>query len=349
MVQVSDDVMRGMGFSLDSSNPKLSARFHSLNLYELRGYVFPEKPVCVRNGTVGETTFAFAIGYLANELSRELVADNLFPDEQAWRDERKAEPPYVLVHLGPTAEYMGTSEWVKEDGAQLITYDSFASAKEELTSIEEYVLPSLIASLSCEFSSDNHHGRIKPVLREVFGKTAGGVTVHDIRIRLNANLSALMHQPTAFVDQAADRTVKLAKRIRPKVSRFLHLAHQETDSLKQFLYFFLSIEIETHASFASIDHSANISRLLTTESRIQSTSADFFEAQRKHWTNLYDRFAWCAICVWTRITDEDVTEFKRLKKIRDDIAHGSISAPDIAAVSAAEKLALKLQRYGSRP
>jgi hypothetical protein len=348
MVQFSDDMVRGMGFRPRSAEDTISARFHSLNLYELRGHVFPNEPICVRSGTVGETTFKFAIGYVANQLCQALVKDDLFPDEAAWKHEHKSEPPYVLVHLGPTAEHTRTPEWLQEEGAEIVTYNSFASAKEELVQIESNVLSSLIASLFCEFSSEHQNAGFKFVLREVFGETAGGVTVRDIRFQLNANLSASMHQPTAFVEQAADRAARLAGRIHPKVSRFLHLAHQETDLLKQFLYFFLSIEIETHASFSSIDHSASIFQLLKTEARVQNTSVDLFEAQHKRLTTLFDRFSWCAMCIWTHITDDDVIEFKRLKKIRDEIAHGSISTPAQEAVLAAEKLALKLQRRGNR-
>jgi hypothetical protein len=80
------------------------------------------------------------------------------------------------------------------------------------------------------------------------------------------------------------------------------------------------------------------------EDRIRATSTSFFEAQRERWKNILDRFVWCTHCVWTTITDADVSKFKRIKRIRDKIAHGVMAAPPAEAVRLAEELALKLQR-----
>lgn len=119
------------------------------------------------------------------------------------------------------------------------------------------------------------------------------------------------------------------------------LSHR--DLLKKFLYFFLAIEIETHATFKRIDHVANLSTLITAPDRVAASTQDFFDGQRQRWINLRDRFLWCVLCVWTHLSDADVEEFGRLKSVRDDIAHGSIATPPHSAVIGAEQLAAKLQ------
>lgn len=50
-----------------------------------------------------------------------------------------------------------------------------------------------------------------------------------------------------------------------------------------------------------------------------------------------------SICAWPGISDMHVEEFARLKKVRDDIAHGSIHGPPDEAVGAVERLAVALQ------
>ena len=66
------------------------------------------------------------------------------------------------------------------------------------------------------------------------------------------------------------------------------------------------------------------------------------ERHTENMRNLRDRFAWCALCSWTSIGDSDVTEFKRLKDVRDAIAHGSVDVPASDAVRAIEALTIKI-------
>jgi hypothetical protein len=46
--------------------------------------------------------------------------------------------------------------------------------------------------------------------------------------------------------------------------------------------------------------------------------------------------------VWKHLNVDDIREFQRLKKIRDDIAHGNIAEPAPGSALAAERLATKL-------
>ena len=65
----------------------------------------------------------------------------------------------------------------------------------------------------------------------------------------------------------------LTTTLNPKASRFFALGLAEEDQLKRFLYFFLALEVETHATFGRIDHAANLARLLNDKTaRTQSTT-----------------------------------------------------------------------------
>lgn len=134
----------------------------------------------------------------------------------------------------------------------------------------------------------------------------------------------------------------LSTRLNVKVSRFFNLALFEEDDLKRFLYFFLALEVQTHLAFRAVDHSVHIGSLVPQASVAGRSAAALLERHTENMKNLRDRFVWCALCSWTSVTDSDVTEFKRLKDIRDSIAHGSIDAPPSEAVRAIKALTIKV-------
>jgi hypothetical protein len=178
----------------------------------------------------------------------------------------------------------------------------------------------------------------------VFGFTPTGSVVHDVRIEFNASGYVSRGKSKEALMDLATRAISLAADFNPKAAMFIQLALQEDDLLKRFLYFFLSIEVETHSAFSTIDHSANISRIVNSDGRVPISTFDLFKKQNANLKSLSDKFVWCALCVWVHLIDADIDEFNRLKKFRNDIAHGSISEPPPEAVIAIEKLAIKLHR-----
>jgi hypothetical protein len=332
-----------MGFRRIAEGEQIVAAFHSLHVYEVQGFTVNDHTLVSTRAEVSGAACSIAVGSSVNELAKALVADNFADDEEAWAKEHRCTPPYVVVHFGPTVQHSCAEGHVKEEQSGLATFDAFPLAKEELRSIENKVLPSLITALNCVFSSPESHARFRAVDRTVFGLTPEGATLHDLRFEFKASGYVSRALATDALEAAIGRTTSLAAAINPKVSRFFHLALEEDDLLKRFLYFFLSIEIETHATFSALDHSAHIAKMLDGQERLRATSIAFFEGQRERWTTLRARFIWCALCAWTHVTALDIDEFIRLKKIRDDIAHGSIAAPPAESVGAVERLAAKLQ------
>ena len=342
-LMLSEELMRNMGFQPISASEPIEASFHSLHVYAVKGITIQEGTVLTARDSVSGAPFAFAVGSSVNALCQSLLNDDLADDEVEWAKEHSVGPPYAIVHIGSTVPYSAKSGHVKVEGTGLTTFDAFSSAKVELATLEAQVLPSVITALHCAFSSEEHRVQFNHVVREVFGFTHSQTLVHDIRMLLSATVEVSQSLADEDLRNTVARAANLAASVNPKVSRFFRLASEEQDRLKRFLYFFLSIEIETHQTFRTIDRTVQVARIINSEDRVRLTSLAFFEAQHERWTSLADRFVWCAICVWPQISDSDVTGFKRLKKIRNDIAHGSLAEPSEESVRAVQRLAMKLQ------
>jgi len=167
--------------------------------------------------------------------------------------------------------------------------------------------------------------------------------VCDFGVELRGDLRVSQPVPLPDLQGLLDRAISLATRMNPKVSRFYSLGLNESDPLKRFLYLFLTIERQTHATFKAIDHGVRMAELARVPPRVNSVGTSFFEAQSEKWRSLQERFIWCALTVWTHLTDVDVENFTKVKKVRDQIAHGEIAAPPPEAVQLVERVAGKLQ------
>lgn len=341
-ISVSDHVLEAMGLSLLPQGQRPAAEFHALHVYAVRGFTLDAKSLGMISGTVAGESYTLSVGCSVNALCRQLVQDDYADSEEDWQKEHKCNPPYLLVHLGPTGRHESTGSHAKEEGRTITTYDSFPAARDELKVAGDKVLPPLLSALACSFSSQNQSVRFLPTDRTFFGITPDNRTILDFRLGASGTAYVSSRLESTQIKDRLAAGVSIASAMNQKVARFFQLALDEEDPLKKFLYFFLAIEIETHATFAKIDHATSLSRLVVAPSRVASAAQDFFDGQRQRLTNLRDRFVWCVLCVWTHLSDADVEEFKRLKTVRDDIAHGSIATPPYSAVAGAEKLAAKL-------
>ena len=342
-MMLSDAVLERVGLRPLPPGQAISGVFHTLHAYEVRGFAVETQSINPISGVVAGCPYVLSVGSSINAICRQLVRDDFADSEEEWQKEHKCTPPYLVVHLGPTGEHQWDGSLAKEDDRVITTYESFQTARAELSEMADKVLPPLLSALACSFSSHNQPVRFLPTDRAFFGITSDNRIILDFRMvaKMSAYVSSKLEP--AEIEERLSAGVGLAGAMNPKVARFFQLALDEEDPMKKFLYFFLAIEIETHAAFSRIDHATYLSKLISAPSRAASATRDFFEGQRQKWTNLRDRFVWCVLCAWPHLSDSDVEEFKCLKKIRDDIAHGTIAAPPPSAVIAAEKLAAKLQ------
>jgi hypothetical protein len=333
-----------MGFKPIPDGTAIRARFHAVHVLTIQGVTLDASTIAKVQGTVQGTSYSLAVGSNLNAIARLLLDEDYVDDEAAWAETHACAPPYALLHLGPTGLHHCQSGHAQEHEGAILTYDAFSSAKQELRDAADRVLPSVITGLASALWSPQHPVRVVTAAATVFGRTDTGSTLHDIRLTLSATLAVASRLESQTLTDRVSRATDLASAINPKVARFYRLGVEEKDPLKQFLYFFLAIEVTTHATFASIDHSSAFGSLVVADERTRDLVLPFLEEQRLQWKTLRQRFVWCVACRWTHLSRADVDEFLRLKGVRDAIAHGVIASPSGPDVLAVARLATLLQQ-----
>lgn len=332
-----------MGYRRRRDDELLSAAFTCVYAFEVQGVSSSPGLLIEANGSVGGVDYRLAFSETLNAAARRVASDDFADDEPAWVAERKCSPPYLVIHIGPTTTHAMTGDFLKEESFGLQTYDAFIPARRELREMEAKVIPSLLSAMSCTFGTLQNPVRFRELERAVSGKTTDGKTVFDFGLEFRAELRVGQAVPAPNLQDLIKQATDLATRMSPKVSHFYHLALKEDDPLKRFLYLFLTIERQTHAAFKSTDHGAHMAGLIRTPERVKATGTSFFGTQHERWKSLQERFVWCALTVWTHLTDDDVDNFAKVKKVRDQIAHGEIAMPPAEAVALVERVAAKLQ------
>lgn len=246
-----------------------------------------------------------------------------------------------MLHFGPTSEHQATQAYAKWHGSEILTYDALPAAKAELRTLEAASLPSIEMALACTFNARGNAVAFVPIARTVYGLTSIGTTVHDMRLTGSAHVRVSTPLATGELQTALLAAGRLAALLDQRVARFFQLGAHDNDDLKKFLYYFLALEIEVHRTFGSLPKAQHLACSVSAESRVGVSIARLLE-NRDNWTNLADRFVWCVASVWTHLADDDVDEFKRLKYVRDGIAHGRIARPERADVQAVERLVQRL-------
>jgi hypothetical protein len=344
-MQFSSYALQRMGYRPISDGEIVAGVFHSLNVYQIRGITTDTRGLGPHLGQVDGISYKVSSGSSMNAVCQELLGQDFAKDEDDWQKFRNCTPPYLAVIFGPTQEYDANGRnYIKRSDDEIETYDSFHEAKAELKRQEEIVLPRLLPALSCGFSLVDQPVRFLPVERAVAGKTREGKTIYDMRITGSMTGYASRRVDDGEIKAGLADAIRLAGKLNAKVARFYHLALYEDDLVKKFLYFFLAIDIETHAAFTAIDQSQMLSDILTPPTRATGSVKHLFDEQRKNWRAVKDRFVWCVVCAWPGLSDSDVDEFTKIKEVRDRIAHGRISVPPEWAVASAERLAAKLQQ-----
>lgn len=344
-LKFSTAAMQAMGFREFAEDEALVASFSSLTVYEVRGIDLCAGSKHTLGSSVANTAYRLTLSTSINEGCFALLGDIFAEDEDEWKKEKKCQGPFVLLLVGPTAEHTckGGHVMVEGDGS-LTTYDCFAEAGRNLALLESKVVAPVVSALTCILNDEDQHVALRKIERVSFGRSGSGAVVHDIRMDLRAEGHTAYKLPQLALAEKLQAVATLAGAINQKASRFFALGLAEEDQLKRFLYFFLALEIETHAVFVRIDHAEGLKKMLDGASARSLLTTQLLCTQVHHLKNLYDRFVWCAACVWIKLDEDDVAKFKVLKRARDDIAHGSASEPPPGFARDAELLAHKVLR-----
>ena len=339
----SDDLLQAMGFCELLEAGDMSVPFVSLTVYEARGVALAQAAMEVSTGVVAGVAYRLAIGTSVNEACIALNADVFTENEEEWRKEKKSAGPFVLVQLGPTDEFQCSSGRAKtEQDGSVTTLDCFPGVRAELARLELRALPQIVTALTCVLNEEAQYVALRKIERACVGRTTAGIVVHDIRFEFRGEMFSSYNLASPQLAEKLDVAKNLTLELNPKASRFFALGLAEEDQLKRFLYFFLAIEVETHAVFGRIDHIAAIKSLFDGAPVLGESAAKLLLAQVDGLRNLYDRFVWCASCAWPKLDESDLVQFKALKGARDDIAHGSASEPPPGFARQVERLAHKV-------
>ncbi len=337
--------LEAMGFRDLIDRGSLTASFMSVTVYEIRGITLPENFAYARESRVAGASYRIAVSNNVNVGSQCLIGDDFVESESEWLKEVKAAGPFVLIAVGPT-DFIEceAGRMMRMPDNSITTYDSFPSLRETLKSLEDRVLPSLVATLTLALNEPDRYVALRKLARASAGRTPDGTTIHDIRLDVRAELTVSRPLGDARALEVIDASIKRAPKLHQRAAKYFALGTAEDDQLNKFLYFFLSLEVETHAVFGRIDHAKSLrTQVLRDGTNIRRPSAaDLITRDVTKWDNLFDRFVWCAICAWPSLTDEDIKLFKGLKTARDAIAHGRESEPPAGFARKAELLAHKV-------
>lgn len=334
-----------MGFRDLIDRGSLSASFMSVTVYEARGISLPNGFASARQSRVAGADYRIALSSSINIGCQFLVGNDFTESEIEWQKEVHASGPFVLIAIGPTdfIECEAGRMMPMPDGS-ISTYDCFPGVRETLTSLEERVLPPVVATITLALNEPSRYVSLRKLSQSSVGRTPQGNTIHDIRHEFRGEFTTSHLLPAERAVEVLNASIERAPRLHQRAATYFALGGAETDQLKKFLYFFLSLEVETHAIFGRIDHIEEFhAKILSdrTES-LRPSTVDLITRGIAKWDNLFDRFVWCAACAWPTLADDDIKLFKELKSVRDGIAHGRISAPPAGSARKAELLAHKI-------
>jgi hypothetical protein len=341
-MQLSSDAIAAMGFTRIPVDGAVSAAFHALHVFSVQGITVSADQVVVKQGRAAGLDYTIGCGASVNAVCKTLLGQQFTENETEWARARGANAPYLVVHLGPTALHTASQGYIKNEAGDIISYDTFAQAREELNQLEARALPSIEMALSVIFAGVTPPVRLLPSDVARFGLTPDGVTVHDVRITGGAEGYVSTSLDATQLEAHLTSAAKLSARVNKRAAAFFRLGRRDEDELKRFLYFFLAIEIETHRVFRTVSRRDHLRNVASYEARIGDAAERLLEQKADNWVNLADLFVWCVASVWKHLDLEDVREFQRLKKIRDNIAHGNVAAPPTGSAAAAEALAMKI-------
>lgn len=337
--------LEAMGFRELVKRGSLAASFMSVTIFEARGATLPEGFADARQGSVAGASYRIALSKNVNAGCRCLIGDDFAESEPDWLKEVKAAGPFAIVAVGPT-DFIEceTGRMMKMPDGSITTYDSFPSLREILKSLEDRVLPPVVSTLTLALNEPGRYVALRKVARASAGRTPDGITVHDIRLDMRAELTVSRAISGTRAVEILDVSVDRAPRLHQRAARYFALATAEDDQLKKFLFFFLSLEVETHAVFGRIDHARQLRGHVLRDGTDapRSSTVELITRDVSKWDNLFDRFVWCATCVWSGLAVDDITLFKNLKSTRDAIAHGRASEPPAGSARQAELLAHKV-------
>lgn len=313
-----------------------------LDVFSIRGLVLEGECIGPVVDNVRGIEFRMAFGTSLNEMSKRTVGDIFVDEEEQWKKDTQCIAPFLLLVFGPTGEYVGSGTHAKEYDGTIETYDSFRGARSELQKQADALIPSLLTSLTLTFSKGRSPVRFLPCDSVVFGKSNDGREIVDFQLKFSGEGFVASKISNHFLMQNAILSIEKSRFFDNDISKLYYLAINEKDNLKRFLYIFFFIERIVNVTCESIRlHDVRIESAPRYEN-VKEYVNKILTKSLKSERNILDRFTWCVMHKWNHLTDSDIKQFEYVKNVRNQIAHGELSAPDGSAVAAIEALVQRI-------
>lgn len=324
MIRMVDQIWEDAGYARIEEGGRLRGRFYRLLIYHIEGFKIDLPIVGPVSDVFEGHHFTLAIGGSVNETCQTLVNDELVEDEAAWRKENNTIGPYLVLKIGPTDEHKLTATHFQKNGDEIWINGGCESATAELDRLQERVGPRLVCGLTIAFSSAHTAFRLIEAVN--YGRARSGERLRDMSFSMTAY--AIVSEPIT-AEEVKARVVAALRRsshLDGNVAAFYDLALKETDPTKQFLLFFIALELLTKTEF--------FKRYPSIASSVTSAT---LPAKKKG--ELQHQFSWLQKHALTTLSDQCVDRFERLRKVRNLIAHGGIASPDPQSLEEAKLLA----------
>lgn len=317
MISVSSHVWESMGYIKVDESESLHGRFCRLLIYHIEGFKMDLPIAGPLYHTLEGQSFSLAVGESVNDACRILSGDALVEDEGDWGKGNGTIGPYLVLKIGPTREYLTTATHVRKDDNEIWTNGGFDEARAELDELQERVASLVVSSLTVAFSSAETAFRLLEAVN--YGVARDGERIRDMRFSMSAyaivSKQIAADEVRATVLDALSRSCHLDR----NVAGFYALALNETDPTKQFLLFFISLELLTKTEFARryplIANSVSGATLPARDRKM-----------------LEHQFCWLQKHVFPRLSQPCVDSFQRLRQRRNLIAHGAIVSAEVQDV-----------------
>jgi len=304
--------LKFMGFESIPESEKIEAYFKSLKIYQVKGLDFDKSsPLSPNLLKQISDNFSFSIGTSVNELCKTLLNDDFVDDEEKWESKNNVKPPYLMVLTQLNEVSICEQGFWQHQNNNIITHNCFSQTKQEVQEIVQKEISKLITSLTITFSSFSESIFFSCIYETVFANTNYNKYLVDKRFNILQAYGYASTRPSIEeISNQIKNADKLSQNIHDRVAYFFEIATQEKDKLKQFLYYFLAIEIHIQKLFKK------------EKEKLDNSSLFNFLINDK--ANLLDKLVWCYSLKYNQIEETDINNFKSIKECRDNISHGKI-------------------------
>ena len=308
-----------LGYSLLDESESIEGIFFALHLYSVRGLIAPSEAI-ISSHTQDEGGVRFGIGSDYDELASLLTGLSIGEDREQWKEVKRTKQPFLMLQIGPSKRYSALCGHYKRlDGQIIYEPKMFECGHREIKTKAEKLTNKALTAISCSISpsQDLYLDHLRTYH---FGKTESGEVLVQCP-QAHAVIESVIGMESEQLQSALDKAISQTTSIDSRSGHLLGLGLTERDAVKRFLFFFLAIETEINRVFKSVSPSAFAE--VFRSPLVASTSDLVHELVTGRNNDLLVKFFWCMMSVLPHLTSEDLAAFKKLKKIRDDIAHGS--------------------------